>query len=84
VYFIPELDAACAELARVLRPGGRAVIGIGDPDVMARLPFTKHGFTIRPVAEIAAALQNSGLQVGQSRIDDKPIPRYLFVGRRAA
>jgi len=84
VYFISELDAACAELARVLRPGGRAVIGIGDPDVMARLPFTKHGFTIRPVAEIAAALENSGLQVGQSRIDDKPIPRYLFVGQRAA
>jgi arsenite methyltransferase len=84
VYFISELDAACAELARVLRPGGRAVIGIGDPDVMVRLPFTKHGFTIRPVAEIAAALENSGLQVGQSRIDDKPIPRYLFVGQRAA
>jgi ubiquinone/menaquinone biosynthesis C-methylase UbiE len=84
VYFISELDATCAELARVLRPGGRAVIGIGDPDVMARLPFTKHGFTIRPVAEIAAALENSGLQVGQSRIDDKPIPRYLFVGQQAA
>jgi arsenite methyltransferase len=84
VYFISELDAACAELARVLRPGGRAVIGIGDPHVMARLPFTKHGFTIRPVGDIAAALENSGLQVEQSRIDDKPIPRYLFVGQRAA
>jgi arsenite methyltransferase len=82
VYFISELDAACAELARVLRPGGRAVIGIGDPDVMAQLPFTKHGFTIRPVGEIAVALQNSGLQVEQRRIDDKPIPRHLFVGRR--
>ncbi|MDT5018728.1 MAG: arsenite methyltransferase [Mycobacterium sp.] len=83
VYFISELDAACGELARVLRPGGRAVIGIGDPDVMARLPFTSHGFTIRSVAEIAAALQNSGLQVEQRRVDDKPIPRHLFVGRRA-
>jgi ubiquinone/menaquinone biosynthesis C-methylase UbiE len=83
VYFVSELDAACGELARVLRPGGRAVIGIGDPDVMARLPFTSHGFTIRSVAEIAAALQNSGLQVEQRRVDDKPIPRHLFVGRRA-
>lgn len=82
VYFTSELDAACAELARVLRPGGRAVIGIGDPDVMAKLPFTSHGFTIRPAGEIAAALQNSGLQVEQRRIDDKPIPRHLFVGRR--
>jgi arsenite methyltransferase len=82
VYFISEFDAACTELARVLRPGGRAVIGIGDPDVMARLPFTPHGFTIRPVGEIAAALQNSGLQVEQRRIDEKPMPRYLFIGRR--
>jgi ubiquinone/menaquinone biosynthesis C-methylase UbiE len=83
VYFVSELDAACAELTRVLRPGGRAVIGIGDPDVMARLPFTPHGFSIRPVGEIAAALQNSGLQVEQLRIDEKPMPRYLFIGRRA-
>jgi len=82
VYFISELDAACAELARVLRPGGRAVIGIGDPEVMAQLSFTPHGFTIRPAGEIAAALQNSGLQVEQHRIDEKPMPRYLFIGRR--
>jgi SAM-dependent methyltransferase len=82
VYFISELDAACAELARVLRPGGRVVVGIGDPEVMARLPFTPHGFTIRPVGEIAETLQNSGLQVEQRRIDEKPMPRYLFIGRR--
>jgi ubiquinone/menaquinone biosynthesis C-methylase UbiE len=82
VYFITELDPACAEIARVLRPGGRAVIGIGDPDVMAKLSFTSHGFTIRPVAEIAAALENSGLQVERRRIEEKPMPRYLIVGRR--
>jgi arsenite methyltransferase len=84
VYFTTELDEACAELARVLRPGGRAVIGIGDPDVMARLPFTANGFTIRPADEIAAALQNSGLQVERRRIDEKPMPRYLIVGTRSA
>lgn len=84
VYFIAELDAVCAELARVLRPGGRAVVGIGDPDVMARLPFTPHGFTIRPVSEIAAALQNSGLRVEHHRIEEKPMPRYIFVGERTA
>jgi hypothetical protein len=59
-----------------------AAIGIGDPDVMARLPFAPHGFIIRRVGEIAAALQNSGLQVEQRRIDEKPMPRYLFIGRR--
>jgi arsenite methyltransferase len=84
VYFTTELGAACAELARVVRPGGRIVIGIGDPDVMAQMPFTPHGFTIRPVAEIAGALANSGFQVEQRRMDEKPMPRYLFVGRPAA
>jgi arsenite methyltransferase len=82
VYFITDLDAACVELARVLRPGARAVIGIGDPDVMARLPFARHGFTIRPVGEIVAALQNSGLKLEQRRIDEKPMPRYVLVGER--
>jgi arsenite methyltransferase len=39
---------------------------------------------IRRVDEIAAVLQNSGLQVEQRRVDDQPIPRYLLVGGRAA
>src|SRR5262245_58322840 len=49
VYFVDALDTACAELARVLRPGGRAVVGIGDPEAMAGMPFTSYGFTLRPV-----------------------------------
>jgi SAM-dependent methyltransferase len=83
VYFISDLPAACTELARVLRPGGQAVVGIGDPEVMHKLPFTGYGFTLRPVSEIAAALTDSGLEVEQRRIDEQPMPRYLFVGRRA-
>lgn len=83
VYFIPDLPAACTELARVLRPGGRAVVGIGDPDVMHKLPFTGYGFTLRPAAEIIAALTDSGLQVQHTRIDEQPMPRHLFVGRRS-
>jgi arsenite methyltransferase len=83
VYFVSDLHGACAELARVLRPGGRAVVGIGDPEVMHDLLFTEYGFTLRPVTEIVAALTNSGLQVEHRRIDEKPMPRYLIVGRRA-
>jgi SAM-dependent methyltransferase len=83
VYFIADLPAACTELARVLRPGGRAVVGIGDPDVMHKLPFTGYGFTLRPAAEIIAALTDSGLEVEHSRIDEQPMPRHLFVGLRA-
>lgn len=84
VYFVPELDAACVELARVLRPGGRLVIGIGDPEAMARLPFTSYGFTLRPVSDVTAALQKADLDVVEQRqLDDVAIPHHLLVARRA-
>jgi arsenite methyltransferase len=84
VYFVPDLDTACAELARVLLRGGRAVVGIGDADAMARLPFVSYGFTLRPVADVTAALQNAGFgPVDQRRLDDVAIPHHLLVPRRA-
>lgn len=80
VYFVSDLDAACAELARVLRPGGRAVLGVGDPDAMARLPFTPYGFTLRPIAEIVAALKSAGFtDIEDRRLDDVAIPHHLLV-----
>jgi len=77
---VSDLDAACAELARVLRPGGRAVLGVGDPNAMARLPFTAYGFQLRPIAEIVAALKNAGFtDVEDRRLDEVAIPHHLLV-----
>ena len=62
VYFVEELDAAFAEIARVLRPGGRFVLGVGDPDLMGRSRMlTDNGFRIRPLAELESALGAAGL-----------------------
>jgi hypothetical protein len=47
-----------------------------------RLLSTVAGPDSAAVGEIAAALQNSCLQVEQHWIDEKPMPRYLFIGRR--
>ncbi|WP_280246506.1 class I SAM-dependent methyltransferase [Nocardia abscessus] len=79
VYFVPDLTAACAELARVVRPGGRVVIGIGDPDAMAKLPFTSYGFTLRPVPEVIAALEQAGCDVEHRPLANRPIPHHLLV-----
>lgn len=62
-YFLAEPDRACAELSRVTAPGGRVVIGIGDPTAMTSGPFADHAFRIRPVADIVALLSASGLAV---------------------
>lgn len=80
LYFVDDLDAACTELARVLRLGGRAVLGIGDPDAMARLPFTAYGFRLRPIPEVVAALQKTGFdEVEQRRLDDTAVPHHLLI-----
>ncbi len=79
VYFVPDLAAACAELSRVVRPGGRLVIGIGDADAMAKLPFTSYGFTLRPVPEVIAALEQAGCDVEHRPLANNPIPHHLLV-----
>lgn len=67
IYFIEDLAPAFGQLARVLRPSGRAVLGVADPLMMARMPFTKHGFRIRPVADVVAALDDAGLRLAEDR-----------------
>ncbi|WP_040785232.1 class I SAM-dependent methyltransferase [Nocardia pneumoniae] len=79
VYFVPDLAAACAELTRVVRPGGRLVIGVGDPDAMAKLPFTSYGFTLRPVPDVIAALKQAGCTVEHQRLPTRPIPHHLVI-----
>jgi ubiquinone/menaquinone biosynthesis C-methylase UbiE len=61
IYFIADLARAFAELARVVARSGRVVVGIGDPRMMARIPTTPFGFTIRSTDEIAAVAKSAGL-----------------------
>jgi arsenite methyltransferase len=69
IYFLDDLVPALREIARVLRPGAVAVVGLGDPDAMARLPFTAHGFRLRPVDDVVAAAAQAGLTVaGHDRV----------------
>ena len=70
-------------LSRVVRPNGRAVVGIGDPQAMARMPFTPYGLTLRPVDEVRAALKKAGLEVvAERRLADLTIPHNLLVAQR--
>ncbi|WP_280407200.1 class I SAM-dependent methyltransferase [Nocardia brasiliensis] len=79
IYFVADLDAACAELVRVVRPGGRIVIDIGDPDTMAKIPFTPYGFRLRPVAEVITALEQAGCTVDHQQIATQPISYHLLI-----
>ena len=83
IYFVADLDAAFAEVARVLRPGGRFALGIADPDLMRKMPVTQYGFRIRPLDEVCDALSAAGLSIKDRRKIGKG-DRYfqLIVARR--
>lgn len=67
IYFIEELDRALAELARVTAPGGRVVIGLGDPIAMAKERIVQHGFRIRPVTDVIELATGAGFTLEDHR-----------------
>jgi len=76
VYFVDDLSGAATELRRVLAPGGRGIVGIADPDWMAEMPFTQHGFRLRPVAEVIGVLTAAGMTVDRNQIAGADGPSY--------
>lgn len=83
LYFLDDLDSVCSEFARVLRPGARVAVGVGDPDAMRALPMTPYGFRLRPVADIVAALEAAGLAVTVESRTDGRMPRHTIIAQRA-
>ncbi|MBC6450070.1 class I SAM-dependent methyltransferase [Actinokineospora sp. HBU206404] len=80
IYFIEELSTAFGEIGRILRPDGRAVIGIGDPVAMAKMPVTQHGFLVRPVAEVVETLERAGLVLtAHRRVSESDLSPHLLV-----
>jgi ubiquinone/menaquinone biosynthesis C-methylase UbiE len=84
IYFVAELEEAFRELARVTNRRGRLVIGLADPDVMARLPFTGHGFHLRPVSEVIDGLRSTGLTVEHRQIGEEANAPHLLIAHAVA
>ena len=84
IYFVAELEEAFRELARVMNDRGRLVIGLADPDVMAKLPFTGQGFRLRPVADVIDALRSTGLTVEHRQISTDADAPHLLIAHAVA
>jgi arsenite methyltransferase len=80
IYFVDDLDMALRECARTLRPAGRLVLGLGDPEAMERMPFTAHGFRLRPLVDLEACIADAGLElIDHRRVGQARVPSHLLV-----
>lgn len=64
LYFWPELAPVMAELARVLRPGGRLVLGFQTADAVRAWPGHVHGFCAWEDGAVTQAAEAAGFTIG--------------------
>ena len=67
VYFWPDLASGLAEFARVLRAGGRLVLGYTSDTEMRRAGLDQHGFRPYSTDELERALTENGFRPAEAR-----------------
>lgn len=76
IYFWPDAPAVLAEFRRVLAVGGRLVVSFAAKATAAKLPYTRHGFTLYEAAEVEALLVSTGFR--DVRLESGGVGRFVF------
>ncbi len=78
IYFWPDARAALSEIRRVLRSGGRLVLGVRRRDIMRLSPLTWFGFRLYSARQIEVLLRDAGFSM---QVHEKVKGELIVVGR---
>lgn len=62
IYFWPDTLQGLGEIRRVLKPGGRAAVGIRSREKMDKHGLAQHGFRLFSADELAVAMREAGFR----------------------
>jgi len=73
IYFWPDLPRGLAEIARVIKPGGRLVLGFSAAEDLRREGWTRRGFKVYANEEIIETCKRHGFEyAGLDGIERRP------------
>jgi len=83
IYFWPDLDAGCLELARVTANNGRIVLGYAFGEKLSRSGYAENGFRFYTPDEIHSAMDKAGFALQTSnQLDRKNKDPFYVSGYR--
>lgn len=73
VYFWPHLEENAKEIKRVLKPGGKLLIGYRSKEFMDKLEVAKFGFNKYTEVEVESALKEAGFEKIKTETIEEPV-----------